>query len=113
MSFIVSGGAFGHGLFELVFALMPPKARKMFSWLGYGAGDRKRALKLLELIAATGTDIHASFSALVLISYYALILLMSGWQADRAGLLKACNDTLERELQKHPKGTLWLLNKVS
>lgn len=45
-SFVVSGGAFGHAIFELVFALMPPKARKMFSWLGYGSGDRKKALKV-------------------------------------------------------------------
>lgn len=45
-SFVVSGGAFGHAIFELIFALMPPKARKMFSWLGYGTGDRKKALKV-------------------------------------------------------------------
>lgn len=49
-SFVVSGGAFGHALFELVFALMPPKARKMFSWLGYGSGDRKKALKVCILL---------------------------------------------------------------
>ena len=46
VSFIIGGGAFGHGLFELIFALLPPKGRKLFSWLGYGAGNRKKALKV-------------------------------------------------------------------
>lgn len=67
---------------------------KMFSWLGYGTGDRKKALKvsrqvggtlsassshgrethtdpysqLLELSAMTGSDIHSSFAALTLVS---------------------------------------------
>lgn len=110
VSFIVSGGAFGHGLFELVFALLPPKGRKLFSWLGYGTGDRRKALKLLEVTARTGSDIHASFAALTLVSYYCAIFLMSGWQCERAALLASCDAVLTRSTQKHPNGTLWLLN---
>ena len=46
---------------------MPPKGRKVFSWLGYGIGDRKKALKLLEFVAMTGVDLHASFASLALV----------------------------------------------
>lgn len=111
-SFVVSGGAFGHAIFELVFALMPPKARKMFSWLGYGSGDRKKALKLLEVAALTGTDVHGSFASLALVSYYTSILVSSGWQSDRRYLINACHAVSDRALEKHPHGKLWLVNKA-
>ena len=66
----IGGSAFGHGLFELVFAMMPPKLRKVTSWFGCtcgvlalptyadSSGNRKTGLKLLA-VAAAGTDLHA------------------------------------------------------
>jgi hypothetical protein len=70
---VIGGSAFGHGLFELVFALLPwvsrsstsansaerrPKLRKTASWFGYSTGNRSTALKLLS-VAAMGSDVHA------------------------------------------------------
>ena len=60
---VVGGSAFGAGLFELVFAMMPPKAKRAMSWFGYAAGSRKTGLKLLA-VAAAGTDVHACVRAI-------------------------------------------------
>jgi len=60
----------------------------------------------------TGVDLHASFASLALMVYYMGILLSSGWQADREKLVSACSNIVERSLQKHESGTLWLSNKA-
>ena len=60
---VIGGSAFGAGLFELVFAMMPPKAKRAMSWFGYAAGSRKTGLKLLA-VAAAGTDVHACVRAI-------------------------------------------------
>ena len=36
----------------------------------------------------------------------------SGWQADRARLVTACTNVVNRSLEKHEAGTLWLVNKA-
>ena len=98
---VVGGSAFGHGLFELVFALLPPKLRKLTSFFGYSYGNRSVALKLLS-VSAMGTDVHASFASLVLLTYYGLVLLMSGWQADRSLLIQQCKQVLHAKLLLNP-----------
>lgn len=117
-TFVISGTAFGNGLFQLIFSMLPTKLRKLIGWLGFGSaaasgeGDRASALALLSLSAETSDDVHASFSALVLVTYFNLLLLMAGWQADRAGLLARVERVLGKVQRRYPNGTLWLLNRA-
>ncbi|GAA98672.1 uncharacterized protein L969DRAFT_50616 [Mixia osmundae IAM 14324] len=111
-SLVISGALFGHGLFELVFALLPPKVRKVTSFVGFSNGNRRKALTLLEVPAIQGSDIHASFASLALLTYHGLVLLMSGWQAQEAELIDQCSTILSRVEQRFPEGTLWLLNRA-
>mgnify|MGYP001587206861 FL=1 len=55
---IISGAAFGFGLFGLIFSLLPPKLRKLISWFGFSNSNRTVALKLLTVAASTGDDVH-------------------------------------------------------
>ena len=49
--------------------------------------DRKLALRALA-VSANGTDVHSVFAGLTLMTYYGIVLLMSGYQADEKYILK-------------------------
>ncbi|KAK4054454.1 Mitochondrial outer membrane protein iml2 [Microbotryomycetes sp. JL201] len=109
---VISGCAFGFGLFGLILSLLPPRTRKLISWFGFSNSDRATALKLLTVSASTGNDVHGYFASLALLTFYCVILLMSGWQANEQYLLTQCNNVLSRVIDRFPKGTLWRLNKA-
>lgn len=100
----------GAGLFGLIMSMMPPKARKLMSWVGFTSTDREGALKLLTISASAGQDVHSAFAALTLLTFYSLILLLSGWQADEQYLFDHCASMLNRVIARFPTGTLWRLN---
>lgn len=89
-----------------------PKIRRVIGWIGFSNSNRSVALKLLT-VAALGSndDVHGYFASLALITYYCLILLMSGWQSDEAYLYRQIELVLGRIESKFPNGTLWILNR--
>ncbi|GAA6042126.1 hypothetical protein JCM8097_003120 [Rhodosporidiobolus ruineniae] len=110
-SLIISGTAFGCGMFGLIFSSLPPKMRKVISWVGFTNSSRPIALKLLT-VSASCDDIHGCFASLTLITFYCFILLMSGWQAREEYLINQVHTILERVYNRFPDGTLWRLNKA-
>ncbi|KAL8281124.1 hypothetical protein RQP46_006482 [Phenoliferia psychrophenolica] len=106
---VISGAAFGFGLFSLIFSLL---TRKLISWFGFSNSNRTVALKLLTVASSTGDDVHGYFASLSLVSYYSIILLMSGWQAEEEYLIQQTSDVLARVSAKFPDGTLWVLNRA-
>ncbi|KAI6124716.1 hypothetical protein EDD16DRAFT_1560406 [Pisolithus croceorrhizus] len=126
---ILSGAAFGYGLFNLVFVLSmlaltntewirrighwttcTVTYRNVVGFLGY-SHDRQLALKALAVSAAR-TDVHAVFAGLVLMTYYGVLLLASGYQADEKHIIDQYRGIVRRVSQRYPKGSLWILNKA-
>ena len=57
---VVAGTAFGFGLFNLVFSLLPKKVQGLVGFLGF-KHDRKLALRALS-VAASKKDVHGVFA---------------------------------------------------
>ncbi|KAF8638147.1 hypothetical protein AX17_002420 [Amanita inopinata Kibby_2008] len=107
---IVAGTAFGYGLFNLVFSLLPKKVQRMVGFFGFKY-DRKLALHALS-VAAAKSDSHSVFAGLVLMSYWNIVLFMSGWQGNREKLMKEYRAINEPILARYPTGSLWSLNRA-
>ena len=60
--------------------------RSVVGFFGFNH-DRKLALRALA-VSANGTDVHSVFAGLALMTYYGIVLLMSGYQADEKYILK-------------------------
>jgi hypothetical protein len=88
-----------------------PKLKKAIGWLGFSNSNRAVALKLLTLASMNGNDVHGYFASLALLTYYGLILLMSGYQSDESFLIGECEKILDHICVKFPNGTLWILNR--
>ncbi|KAI0373047.1 hypothetical protein BV20DRAFT_1050450 [Pilatotrama ljubarskyi] len=107
---ILSGTAFGYGLFNLVFSLLPAKIRGVVGFLGFNH-DRKLALQALAVSAAK-TDVHAVFAGLSLMTYYGVVLLLSGYQANEAHIIKQYRAIVDKLESRYPTGSLWILNRA-
>ncbi|KAF8321184.1 hypothetical protein DL93DRAFT_2051790 [Clavulina sp. PMI_390] len=109
---ILSGVAFGFGLFNLILSLLPPKIRCVIPvfLLGFKS-DRALGLKALA-VSANGYDSHSEFAALALMTYNGVVLLVSGWQADGARLMRQYDSMLNKVEARYPHGSLWLLNRA-
>ncbi|TFL07447.1 outer membrane protein Iml2/Tetratricopeptide repeat protein 39 [Pterulicium gracile] len=107
---IVAGAAFGYGLFNLVFSLLPQKIQGVVGFLGY-THDRQLALEALA-VSATKKDVHSVFSGLVLMTYHGVVLLLSGYQADAAHITKQYRSILDNVEPRYPTGALWVLNRA-
>ncbi|KAH8984025.1 hypothetical protein EDB92DRAFT_1888640 [Lactarius akahatsu] len=107
---IVSGTAFGHGIFNLVLSLLPAKVKSVVGFFGFNH-DRKLALRALA-VSANGSDVHSVFAGLALMTYYGVVLLMSGYQADEKNILKQYRVIVDKLETKYPTGTLWILNRA-
>ncbi|KAI6138112.1 outer membrane protein Iml2/Tetratricopeptide repeat protein 39 [Pisolithus tinctorius] len=108
--FILSGVAFGYGLFNLALSLLPAKIRNLARLFGYNY-DRELGLKALAVSAAR-TDVHAMFAGLLLTTYYGSLLLASGYHADEQHITDQCKSIVRRLLHRHPKLSLCMLNKA-
>lgn len=108
---IVAGAAFGFGLFNLVFSLLPNKVKKVVGFLGYQS-DRRLGLEALHVAAGVENDVHSSFAALVLMTYNGAVLLLAGWQADEERIVRQYREILDSVESKYPHGSLWLLNRA-
>lgn len=105
---IAAGTAFGYGLFNLVFSLLPKGVQGVAGLLGY-KHDRALALRALAYAAARD-DTHSVFAGLVLMTYNGVVLLLAGWQADEAKLVREYRAIVDRTTAKYPAGALWILN---
>ncbi|KAK0211394.1 outer membrane protein Iml2/Tetratricopeptide repeat protein 39 [Desarmillaria ectypa] len=107
---IISGTAFGFGLFNLVFSLLPKRIQGVVGFFGF-KHDRRLALQALAVSAAK-TDVHSVFAALVLMTYHGVVLLLSGYQADEAHILKQYGAMVTSVSERYPTGSLWTLNQA-
>ncbi|KIK79048.1 hypothetical protein PAXRUDRAFT_91897, partial [Paxillus rubicundulus Ve08.2h10] len=107
---ILSGAAFGYGLFNLILSLLPSKVRKVAGFFRFNQG-RQLALQALAVSAAR-SDVHGVLSGLVLMSHYGVILLVSGYQADEQHIMNEYKNIVNMISDRYPKGTLWILNKA-
>ncbi|KAH7923486.1 hypothetical protein BV22DRAFT_1196685 [Leucogyrophana mollusca] len=107
---ILSGTAFGFGLFNLVFSLLPAKVRGVVGFFGF-THDRKLALQALAVSAAR-SDVHSVFAGLVLMTYHGVVLLLSGYQADEEHIIKQYKAIVEKAGARYPEGALWILNRA-
>ncbi|EKM55265.1 uncharacterized protein PHACADRAFT_208778 [Phanerochaete carnosa HHB-10118-sp] len=107
---IMSGTAFGYGLFNLVFSLLPATIRGVVGFLGF-KHDRKLALRALA-VSANQTDVHAVFAGLVLMTYYGVVLLFTGYQADEQHILRQYGAMVDHVEARYPTGSLWILNRA-
>ncbi|ETW86282.1 hypothetical protein HETIRDRAFT_471663 [Heterobasidion irregulare TC 32-1] len=107
---IVSGAAFGYGLFNLVLSLLPGKVKSVVGFFGFDH-DRKLALQALAVSAAKN-DVHAVFAGLALMSYHGVVLLLSGYQANEAHIVKQYKIIVDKLEKRYPTGTLWILNQA-
>ena len=74
--------------------------RSVIGWFGFKT-DRKLALRALA-VAATKQDVHSVFAALTLMTYYGMILLLSGWQADETQMIRQYEAILEPSVNSFP-----------
>ncbi|KAL1944788.1 hypothetical protein VTO73DRAFT_3218 [Trametes versicolor] len=107
---ILSGAAFGYGLFNLVFSLLPAKIRGVVGFFGFNH-DRKLALQALAVSAAK-TDVHSVFAGLSLMTYHGVVLLLSGYQANEAHIIKQYHAIVDKLETRYPTGSLWILNRA-
>ncbi|KAJ7637765.1 outer membrane protein Iml2/Tetratricopeptide repeat protein 39 [Mycena rosella] len=117
---IVAGTAFGFGLFNLVFSLLPKKVQSLVGLLGF-KHDRALALRALAVSAGVttegggaraGTDVHGVFAGLVLMTFHGVVLLLAGYQADEARTLKMYRAIVDSIEARYPTGALWILNRA-
>ncbi|KAL0581646.1 Mitochondrial outer membrane protein iml2 [Marasmius crinis-equi] len=107
---IVCGTAFGYGLFNLVFSLLPKKIQSVVGIFGF-KHDRALALEALAVSAAR-KDTHSVFAGLVLMTYRGVVLLLSGYQADETHILRQYTAIVDSMKQRYPNGSLWILNEA-
>ncbi|KAH7107708.1 hypothetical protein BKA62DRAFT_684189 [Auriculariales sp. MPI-PUGE-AT-0066] len=108
--FIVSGTAYGYGLFNLVFSLLPARVKSVVGWFGFSA-DLAQALQALSE-SASRQDVHASFARLTLMSYYGLQLQICGWLADEERVTEQYTKMVSLCWDKYPGGSLWSLHRA-
>ncbi|KAF7358800.1 Mitochondrial outer membrane protein IML2 [Mycena sanguinolenta] len=120
---IVSGTAFGFGLFNLVFSLLPKRVQSLVGLFGF-KHDRALALRALALsagltvhpdgsvVATEGRDVHGVFAGLVLMSFYGVFVVLSGYQADEARTVRTYKAIVDVIEARYPAGALWILNRA-
>ncbi|CDO73644.1 hypothetical protein BN946_scf185014.g114 [Trametes cinnabarina] len=97
-------------LFNLVFSLLPAKIRGVVGFFGFNH-DRKLAVQALAVSAAK-TDVHAIFAGLSLMTYHGVVLLLSGYQANEAHIIKQYRAIVDKIESRYPTGSLWILNRA-
>ncbi|KAF8328512.1 hypothetical protein F5887DRAFT_1007566 [Amanita rubescens] len=104
--FIVSGTAFGFGLFNLALSLLPRTARRVVNM--FITSDQRSALRALR-VAATKNDAHSVFARLVLMLHMSLLLQMTPWQADSVQMREEFHNLLDPIITRYPNSNLWAL----
>ncbi|CAK5283493.1 unnamed protein product [Mycena citricolor] len=121
---VVAGSAFGYGLFNLVFSLLPKRVQSVVGIFGFKY-DRALALQALAIsagvhtliegdggTASAGTDVHGVFAGLTLMTFHGVVLLLSGYQADEAKTVRTYKTIVDSIQARYPTGALWVLNRA-
>lgn len=74
--------------------------RSVVGFFGFNH-DRKLALRALA-VSANGRDVHSVFAGLALMTYYGIVLLMSGYQADGKYILKQYRAIVDKCVYSRP-----------
>lgn len=80
--------------------------RSVVGFFGFNH-DRKLALRALA-VSASGNDVHSVFAGLALMTYYGVVLLMSGYQADEKYILKQYKSIVDKCVHAPPNLFLYL-----
>ncbi|KAG9004430.1 hypothetical protein FRB94_002374 [Tulasnella sp. JGI-2019a] len=112
---IFYGAAFGFGMFNLIFSLLPTKIRRVVGFFGYQS-DRKLAIQALNV--ATGgkgkylVPCYNAMSTMFTQNLLRVKLLTAGYQAKEAELIEQLDSILKDLETQYPHGSLWLLNRA-
>jgi hypothetical protein len=74
--------------------------RSVVGFFGFNH-DRKLALRALA-VSASGNDVHSVFAGLTLMTYYGVVLLMSGYQADEKYILEQYRSIVDKCVHATP-----------
>jgi Protein of unknown function (DUF3808) len=74
--------------------------RSVVGFFGFNH-DRKLALRALA-VSASGNDVHSVFAGLALMTYYGVVLLMSGYQADEKYILEQYRSIVDKCVHAPP-----------
>ena len=74
--------------------------RSVVGFFGFNH-DRKLALRALA-VSASGNDVHSVFAGLTLMTYYGVVLLMSGYQADEKYILQQYRSIVDKCVHAPP-----------
>ncbi len=80
--------------------------RSVVGFFGFNH-DRKLALRALA-VSANGSDVHSVFAGLALMTYYGVVLLMSGYQADEKYILRQYRVIVDKYAHTHLHIYFWL-----
>lgn len=127
-SLVIGGTAFGYGLFGLILSFLPPKVKKLLSWVGLNGPnttdrtetilERNRCLRWLNFShASCRWEMHGKLAGLGLLTYRSAMLKAVGWLAARDRSLQAYESLVDCLAYKNPtideneQGALWILHR--
>ncbi|PLW46528.1 hypothetical protein PCANC_08538 [Puccinia coronata f. sp. avenae] len=127
-SLVIGGAAFGYGLFGLILSFLPPKVKKLLSWVGFSGPntidrtetilERNRCLRWLDFShASCRWEMHGKLAGLALLTYRSTMLKAVGWLAapDRSlQAYKSLVDSLANQSAPNDEkgqGTLWIIHR--
>ncbi|KAA1091924.1 hypothetical protein PGT21_011662 [Puccinia graminis f. sp. tritici] len=127
-SLVIGGAAFGYGLFGLILSFLPPKVKKLLSWVGLNGPntidrtetilERNRCLRWLNFShASCHWEMHGKLASLALLTYRSAMLKAVGWLAARDRSLQAYETLVDSLSHKTPtieeseQGALWILHR--
>jgi len=127
-SLVIGGAAFGYGLFGLILSFLPPKVKKLLSWVGFSGPnttdraetilERNRCLRWLNFShASCRWEMHGKLAGWALLAYRSTMLKAVGWLAAPDRSLQAYGaliDSLAHEsgpIDENKQGTLWIIHR--
>ncbi|KAH9459113.1 hypothetical protein Pst134EA_019266 [Puccinia striiformis f. sp. tritici] len=129
-SLVIGGSAFGYGLFGLILSFLPPKIKKLLSWVGFNSPnnidrsetilERNRCLRWLNFSnTSCRWEMHGKLAGLALLTYRSSMLKAVGWLAARDRSLKAyevlvtslAQKKSEGNIDEEEQGALWILHR--
>ncbi|KAJ7098838.1 hypothetical protein C8R44DRAFT_947548 [Mycena epipterygia] len=115
---VVSRTAFGFGLFNLVFSLLPNKVHFAFrgaimvSILAFSSFVPRAHLPCTSaLLLHRPILTHAHLSLRLVLTIFHGVVLLSGYQADEARTIRTYKGVVDVIEARYPTGALWILNR--
>jgi hypothetical protein len=105
---VIVGVNFGVGIFKLVLSMLPPRALKVLSTLGF-KGDRQQGLSLLRKAVAADSELHTPFAALALLGYHTGLCTLASFTPALDTYLAEATEIIQKMRERYPNGSLWRL----